>query len=150
MTMSCAMAWGSGKRQSRLRIICIYHSNACRVRFLPPARRISLSLKAIFSSKRHNKVRAQARLSIERHLGIGRHYQLFPGIPFYSERAGKDIVTNAFPRWLIAPQKLRGDGELRRPGVKTNHILQRTLIPTTQVELITEVQMWCQHVEQGS
>ena len=52
---------------------------------LPPSHAApSPSLKAVFCTKGQNQVRTQAHIPIERHLGIGQHQQLFPGIPFYS------------------------------------------------------------------
>src|SRR5215471_15286271 len=147
--MPCALAWVSGTSHSRLRIICTYHSTVCRVRFPLPAMRMSLPLKAIFGAKRQNQVRAQANIPIDRHLGIGQQQQLFPGIPFYSQRAINDMVTNAIPCWFSAAQDLTGYGPLRGTDIDANIILHSTLMAAVQVKLVANIDMGSHHLEQG-
>src|SRR5262249_36195881 len=147
--MSCALAWVNGKSHSRLRSICTYHSHVCCVCFPPPAMCISLPLKAIFGAKRQNQVRAQARILIERHLGVGQQQQLFPGIPFYSQRAVNDMLANTIPCWFRAAQDLTGYGPLRGADIDANSILHRTLMAAVQVKLVANIDMGSHHLEQG-
>src|SRR5262245_3338893 len=114
----------------------------------PPCADHSL-LKAIFGAKCQNQVRTQPRILVERHLGIGQYQQLFPGIPFYTERAVKDMVTNTIPCWFVASQDLASHGPGRGADIDAQGILHRALMATVQVELIANIQMRCQHIEQS-
>ena len=59
------------------------------------------------------------------------------------------MVTNTIPCWFVASQELAGHGPGRSADIEAKGILHRALVATVQVELIANIQMGCQHIEQG-